>query len=62
MGVVSRSKKGSWVSIKHNVPWAVAYLCTKWHLDPSSRLATIRGPKSGGASFFFGGGWSCVPI
>jgi len=21
--------------------WAEAYLCTKWHLDPSSRLATI---------------------
>jgi len=27
--------------------WAEAYLRTKWHLDPSSRLATIHGPKSG---------------
>jgi len=24
------------------VAWAEAYLLTKWHLDPSSRLATIR--------------------
>jgi len=23
-------------------PWPEAYLCTKWHLDPSNRLATIR--------------------
>jgi len=22
------------------VAWAEAYLCTKWHLDPSSHLAT----------------------
>jgi len=26
----------------NNVTWAEAYLCTKWHLDPSNRLATIR--------------------
>jgi len=26
---------------KHNVAWADAYLRTKWHLDPSSRLDTI---------------------
>jgi len=25
-------------------------VCTTWHLDPSSRLATIHGPKSGGAA------------
>jgi len=32
-----------------NVAWAEAYLCTKWHLDPSSRLATIdMGRKLGG--------------
>jgi len=38
-------------------PWAEAYLRTKWHLDPSSRLATIHGPKSGGAAVpFFGEG------
>jgi len=24
----------------NNVAWAEAYLLTKWHLDPSSRLAT----------------------
>jgi len=28
--------------------WAEAYLCTKWHLDPSSHLATIdMGQKLG---------------
>jgi len=32
----------SWVRIKHNVVRAEAYLRTKWHLDPSSRLATIN--------------------
>ena len=34
--------RGSWVPIKHNVAWAEAYLRTKWHLDPSNRLATIH--------------------
>jgi len=29
-----------WVPIKCNVAWAEAYLDTKWHLDPCSRLAT----------------------
>ena len=39
---------GSWVTIKHNVTWAEAYLHTKWHRDPSSRLATIgMGQKLG---------------
>ena len=32
---------GSWVLVYHNVAWAEAYHRTKWHLDPSSRLATI---------------------
>jgi len=32
---------GSWVHIEHNVAYAEAYLRTKWHLDPCSRLATI---------------------
>ena len=32
----------------NNVAWAEAYLCTKWHLDPTSRLATTDiGPKFG---------------
>ena len=26
----------------HNVVWAEAYLRTKWHFDPSNRLATIH--------------------
>jgi len=40
---------GSWVSTYNNVAWAEAYLRIKWHIDPSSRLATtyIHGPKSG---------------
>jgi len=33
-------EEASWVPVLHNVAWAGAYLCTKWHLDPSSRLAT----------------------
>jgi len=43
---------------KHNVAWAEAYLPAKWHLDPSSRLATIdMGRKLGGcAPFSWGGG------
>jgi len=35
-------EEGSWVPIKYNVAWAEAYLHTKWHLDPSNRLATIH--------------------
>ena len=56
---------GSWVPIKHKVAWAEAYLHTKWHLDASSRLATIEmGRKLGGGLHpvpFFSGG-SGVPI
>jgi len=33
---------GGWVPIEHKVPWAEAYLHTKWHLDASSRLETIE--------------------
>ena len=29
-------------SPSNTVSWVDAYLCTKWHLDPSSRLATIH--------------------
>jgi len=32
----------SWVPIEHKVLWADAYLHTKWHLDASSRFATIE--------------------
>ena len=31
---------GSCIPIEHKVAWAEAYLHTKWHLSPSSRLAT----------------------
>jgi len=37
--------RGDWVTDEHKVPWAEAYLITKWHLDASSCLATINGPK-----------------
>jgi len=44
---------GSWVPIEHRVAWAEAYLRSKWHLSPSSRLATTDiGRKLGG----------CVPL
>jgi len=53
--------QGSWVSIQHRVTLAEAYLHTKWHLDPSSRLATIgMCRKFGGCAALFGGSW--VPI
>ena len=41
----------------HNVACAEAYLRTKWHLDPSSRLATIdMGRKLEGCASFLGTG------
>jgi len=49
----------SWVPILHNVAWAEAYLHTKWHLDPSSRLVTIdMGRKLGLLCRF---GWAGSP-
>jgi len=38
------------------VAWAEAYLHTKWHLDPSSRLATIDMGRKFGSMLPFGGG------
>jgi len=41
--------------IYHNMTWAKAYLRTKWHLDPSSRLATTdMGRKSVAVPLFWG--------
>jgi len=47
----------SWIPIEHKVAWAEAYLHTKWHLSPFSRLATINGhrPKIGALCPFRGG-------
>jgi len=39
-GVVPPFWEGSWVLILHNVAWAEAYLHTKWHPNPPSRLTT----------------------
>jgi len=48
--------------VVYNVAWAEAYLCTKWHLDPSSRLATIdMGQKLGATVPLFGGRWVPMP-
>ena len=42
--------------IKHDVAWAEIYLRIKWHLDPSSRLATVdMGRKLGAVPFYWGG-------
>ena len=39
---------GSWVPIEHKVDWDETYLHTKWHLNASTRLATIKiGQKLG---------------
>jgi len=51
---------GTWVPIKHNVVWAEAYLRIKWHLNPSSHLATIHGPKIGASPFGHGIGWTIL--
>jgi len=44
------------------VAWDEAYLRTKWHLDPSSHLVTIHGPKSGRLLCPLFGKGSWVPI
>ena len=55
-GCATFTGEGSCDPIWHNVAWAEVYLRTKWHLDPSSRLATIdMGQKLGGAVPFFVG-------
>jgi len=37
------------------VAWAEAYLFTKWHLDPSNRLATTVGmPRSSAYEYAYG--------
>ena len=41
-GVTVPLSVGDWLPIQHNVACAEAYLRTKWHLDPSNHLATIR--------------------
>ena len=40
-------------SPSNNVAWAETYLPTKWHLDPSSHLATTDMGRK------LGGGWPC---
>jgi len=37
------------------VAWTEAYVCTKWQLDPSSRLAIAHGLKIGGGCASFWG-------
>jgi len=49
--------RGSWVFIEHKVAWAQSYLHTKCHIDPFSRLATMKmGRKLGALSPFWGRG------
>ena len=50
LGAVPHLERGSWDPIERKVAWTEAYLRTKWHLDTSSRLATIgMGRKLGAA-------------
>jgi len=45
----------------NNVAWAKAYLRTKWHLDPSSRLATTdKGRKLGVVPLLGEGSWNPI--
>ena len=56
LGALSLFGERSWVPIYHNVAWVEAYLPTKWHLDPSSHLATTdMGRKLVGAVPQWGG-------
>jgi len=41
--------KGRAGSPSNTVAWAEAYLHNKWHLDASSRLATIKWAENGGS-------------
>ena len=54
--------EGGWVPIYIKVAWAEAYVYTKWHLDASSRLATIKWAENWGLCPLFFGGGSWVPI
>jgi len=49
----------SWFPIEHKVAWDEAYLHTKWHLSPSSRLATADIGRKLGAVPLWGSG-SCL--
>jgi len=45
------------LAIEHKVAWTEAYLHTNWHIDASSRLATIKMVrKLGGSAPFLGNG------
>jgi len=46
LGATVAFLEGELGPIKHNVVWAEAYLHTKWHLDPSSHLATTDMDKN----------------
>jgi len=52
---------GSWVPIEHKAATAEAYLHMKWHLSPSSRLATTDIGRKLWAESLYGRG-SLVPI
>jgi len=61
LGLCPLFEEWRWVPIKHNVAWAEAYLLTKWHLDPYSRLATTyMGRKLGVVPLWRR--WRWVPI
>ena len=55
MGWVFPFSCGSWFSVEHKVAWAEYYLHTKWHLSPSSRLATTNIGRNWGLCPFRGG-------
>jgi len=46
---------GSWIPMQCKVAWAEVYLRTKWHLDPSCRLATINMGRKVGMCPLLGG-------
>jgi len=57
--VAPLSRAGTWVP-SSNVVWAEVYFRTKWHLRPSSRLATIDMGRKLGAVLLLGGTWVSI--
>jgi len=53
----ARFSGGELGPIEHKVVWAKAYLHTKWHLSPSSRLATMDIGRKLGAEAYLRTKW-----
>jgi len=62
MGGLCHLARGAGSASKAMLPRTEAYHRTKWHLDPSSRLATTNGPKLGGCAPLLGRGGAATHL